>query len=498
MTTLTPSIEQTGTGLRRTWHLLRWNLSRALIVTRREVVDMLRDWRILFPIFVLTILFPFIANWGVATAVDWVMRFGADLVAAQFIPALLMVVGFFPSTFSLVIALESFVGERERRSLEPLLSTPLTNAQLYIGKTLSSTIPPLVGSLLGVSVYVVGVYLSLDWMPSVPLLIVTLLLSAVQALVMVAGAVIISSLTTSVRAANLLASFIIIPMALVIQAEVFTMFWADYTMLWWYILGMGVIAVLLVRMGMRVFDREELLGREIDEIKLVASIKKWAALSIARRQEGPRRSAWQWYRDEVFSLVGRMWKEYILILVAVAGAVVLGRVLLAQYPIPAESLSPEQLVGQVSAGFNYLELVDFTWVVWVFLHNVRTLMLASILASITFGAFAILVLMAPVAIFTYIGLQMGMVGFSPLVVWMALLPHGIFELPAAVIAGAAAIRVGMSIIAPPPRQTVGEAWLNALAEATRLWFSLILPLLLIAAIVEVYITPVVVLRALGI
>ena len=46
---------------------------------------------------------------------------------------LLMVVGFFPISVSLVIALESFVGEKERHSLEPLLSSPLTDAELYLG-----------------------------------------------------------------------------------------------------------------------------------------------------------------------------------------------------------------------------------------------------------------------------------------------------------------------------------------------------------------------------
>ena len=45
------------------------------------------------------------------------------------------------------------------------------------------------------------------------------LLITVEALVMVSGAVVVSSQTTSVRAANLLASFIIIPMALLMQAE---------------------------------------------------------------------------------------------------------------------------------------------------------------------------------------------------------------------------------------------------------------------------------------
>ena len=54
-----------------------------------------------------------------------------------------MIVGFFPITVSLVIALESFVGEKERRSIEPLLSSPLEDWQLYLGKLLASLVLPM-------------------------------------------------------------------------------------------------------------------------------------------------------------------------------------------------------------------------------------------------------------------------------------------------------------------------------------------------------------------
>jgi hypothetical protein len=37
-------------------------LRNALIVTRREVRDSFRDWRIMAPIFILTLVFPMLAN----------------------------------------------------------------------------------------------------------------------------------------------------------------------------------------------------------------------------------------------------------------------------------------------------------------------------------------------------------------------------------------------------------------------------------------------------
>ena len=99
-----------------------------------------------------------------------------------------MIVGFFPISISLVIALETFVGEKERRSLEPLLSTPLTNTELYIGKMLAAMIPPLLSSYCGMLVYLGSlIFGGLEWRPPAALVIQILMLTTVQALVMVAG-----------------------------------------------------------------------------------------------------------------------------------------------------------------------------------------------------------------------------------------------------------------------------------------------------------------------
>ena len=233
------------------------DFQKALIITRREVRDQFRDWRIMIPIIILTVFFPGLMNFTAQQAVDFVAKYGAPIIADRLIPFLLMVVGFFPISVSLVIALESFVGEKERRSIEPLLSSPLSDVQLYLGKLMAVIFPPLIASFLGIAVYLVGVYRQVGWVPDLTLLIQVIALAAVQSLVMVSGAVVISSQTTSVRAANLLASFIIIPMAMLLVGESMIMFWARYHVLWWAIIGQVIIAWLLIRTGIAHFNREE-------------------------------------------------------------------------------------------------------------------------------------------------------------------------------------------------------------------------------------------------
>ena len=132
--------------------------------------------------------------------------------------------------------------------------------------------PPCLPAIWAFSFYLIGLQIQrLEWNAPLVLIVQILILTAVQSLVMVSGAVIVSTQTTSVRAANLLSSFIIIPMALLMQVEAVIMFWGQYDVLWMAILAQIVIARLLIRAGTAHFSREELLGRNVDVLNL-----RWA------------------------------------------------------------------------------------------------------------------------------------------------------------------------------------------------------------------------------
>ncbi|MBN1313265.1 MAG: stage II sporulation protein M [Anaerolineae bacterium] len=489
MAMLAPSIEQTGAGPRRWLHVLLWNFSRVLMITRREVVDMFRDWRIVVPTLILTVLFPYIANWGAGRMLSWLNQYDAQLIGERLIPFLLMVVGFFPSSFSLIIALESFVGEKERRSLEPLLATPLTDAQLYMGKMLSSTIPPLSGSLVGIAVYLFGVNRSINWSPPPVLLIQILLLTALQALVMVAGAVVVSSQSTSVRAANLLASFIIIPMSFLIQAEAFIMFLANYYVLWWFIIGLAVVLALLVRMGVHTFSREELLGRELDEFNLLETAKSWVKLTLARRPKEQRRTVWRWYRDEVLGVIWRFRLEMLVLMIALGAAYYIGMQYADVFRIPPELFHLQNFEQRFQDSMEQLGLSGSKGILLIVGQNVRVMAVASLLAVFSFGVLMVIILMVPIALSSFLVTQMLGAGIDPLGTFATLIPHIVLEIPAVVVAGAAALRLGAIVISPPPDKTLGQSWLGALADATRVWLAFVLPILLLAAIVEINVTP---------
>ena len=70
-----------------------------------------------------------------------------------------------------------------------------------------------------------------------------------------------------------------------------------------------------------------------------------------------------------------------------------------------------------------------------------------------------------------------------------ILPHGIFEIPAIIFAGAAMLYFGAVLVTPDPSKTMGEVFIHALADWFKVGVGIVLPLLFIAALIETYITP---------
>jgi uncharacterized membrane protein SpoIIM required for sporulation/ABC-type transport system involved in multi-copper enzyme maturation permease subunit len=493
-------------------HPGRSSLGMAWIIARRELRDTVRDWRIVSPIVILTLVFPWIMNWTAQTAIDFVQKRDAAIVGERLIPFLLMIVGFFPISFSLVIALETFVGEKERRSIEPLLSMPITDLELYMGKMISATALPLLGSILGISVYMGGLYWSIGYTPPLELLVQIFVLNIVSALVMVSGAVVVSSQTTSVRAANLLASFIIVPMAVLIQAESVVMFWGNFDTLWIVALGLLVVMLILVRMGVRTFNREEILGREIDELNLRRTgrllrhffIQPPGALTLPAAT-GP--AAWplrlvRWvgrvYRHDLPYLLRSNWMPLVVVLLFLVLASAVGWAFVARYPLPQGVLTLEDLSQQDFDALSTTSFLPALTTGGIFGHNVQVLLLAALLALISLGVFAILLMMVPIVLIGFFAGQVACLGYSPVAFLAAfILPHGLFELPAALLATAFALRIGASVTAPRQGLAVGEGLLAAIADFVKVFLFLVVPLLLVAAWVEANLTPQIVLWAYG-
>ncbi len=523
----------------------RATMAQVWVLAQREIRDGLRDWRIVIPIFSLVLVFPILGNIVAERGISFIGQYGATLITERLLPFIILVVGFFPSTFSLIIGLETFAGEKERRSLEPLLATPLSDVQLYLGKLLASTFLPVLASYVGMTAHILLTGLRLNWWPPLQIMLIALVLSTTEALVMVTAAVIVSSQSTSVRAANLLASFIILPMAFLVQWEASLLLFGNYTTLWLLALFMIVLDVLLVRLGTRVFNREHLLGRELDSIDLQ---KTWDAFRAAVwPRQGPgwllfllqwelglllwRNAGWEallvllglsglegmvllWRRKkhgtlnllpvlrEAYRGLGEHLRDIRLeiaftLLVMLVGGGLVGLWGLQRFPLPPEvmSLAPYQDYASLSDAVTQSGLLEaFSgWAIWF--NNVRSLMAAAFLGAFSMGIIAQLMLMAPIAIIVYLVPQVGLLNLNP---WsffaVTVLPHGVLELPLAVLATAQALRLGAILLREPARGGGLSGMVVEAGRFVRLMVLLVIPLLLVAAYIEALITPVLVIR----
>lgn len=457
----------------------------AWIIARREIRDQMRDWRILVPIVGLTLFFPALMNFTARQAVDFVGRYDAPIIGERLIPFLLMIVGFFPISISLVIALESFAGERERLSLEPLLATPLSDAQLYLGKMVASLLPPLGAAYLGIGVYLIGLWRGIGWTAPVSLLVQILLLTTAQAVVMVCGAVVISSQTTSVRAANLLASFIIVPVSQLIIGESMIMFWGRYTVLWFIVAALLLVAVVLTRVGLHLFNRQELLAREIDVLDL-----RWLGRTVWAEFRNGASTPWAWYGDLLRRTLPALRPALLLMALALAAAFVVGVRLAPQFMLPLDPTRLDALPQTLADQLQRVGLMSAEGWWWILRTNLTALALATVLGAFSFGVAGVILLMASTAIVGYLAGSLALAGQNAgLFLGALVLPHATLEIPAALLAGAAIIRLGLAAVSLPRGTSLGESWLKALAEWARIGLGLVLPLLIGAALLEAFVTP---------
>ena len=468
---------------------MRDDLQMIWLISRRELRDQFRDWRILFPLLVLTFSFPLLMNEVAGQAVSFFARYGTNLIADRLIPFSVLIIGFFPITISLVVALESFVGEKERGTIEPLLSAPLENWHLYFGKLVIGVITPLVASLASIGFYLGMVSHQKLNMPGFYTLSLLLMLTVAHAFLMVSAAIVISVQSTSVRAANLLASFIVIPVAALMQGESVLLFWGNDQVLWLAVAAVVIMAGLLIRLGLSHFQREYLLGREFDSLNL-----NWIWKTFRRAFFGEAHTVLSWYRLEVFKVLRQLVVPmFIIVVIAISGYWVSYRWATVNIPKMLSSASIKDITGLIKDARQTIGLAQVNQhlsAFFILMNNLRATLLILLGGIISFSVLGIIIYLINVSL---VGVVLGvfkLIGYSPALLFAAgLLPHGIFEIPALMIASAIVLRMGAILVTPQIGKSMGQVVFELLADWLKVFIGVIVPLLIVAALIEAYVTP---------
>jgi uncharacterized membrane protein SpoIIM required for sporulation len=163
---------------------------------------------------------------------------------------------------------------------------------------------------------------------------------------------------------------------------------------------------------------------------------------------------------------------------------------------PLESLKAidQQILGQ----FRQLGFFSASSVLTIWWHNLRAVTIAMLLGSFSLGVVGGLVLMLPMIIIGFFTGLVSLAGYSPWVVLAAVtLPHGIFEIPAIILSGAAILRVGATLVIPHKDQSIGEGVVSSIADWAKVTLVVVIPLFLGAAILEVFYSPQMLVKLLG-
>ncbi|MFC2105676.1 ABC transporter permease subunit [Candidatus Bipolaricaulota bacterium] len=236
-------------------------MHRLKVLLIKEWRESLRNKMVLFgviflPLFLVgTAVFMLTTGAAEEDPIAQVVLFNTSLMYFMLLPAII----------PLAIAVYSIVGEKEQTTLEPLLATPISDTELFLGKALASVIPAVLvnwisfGLFLGVTRLLVGGFLvqtlTLPWLASI------FGLTPLLALFSVGVTMIVSSRASDARAAYQFSSLAILPglVPLIVYSSMKTI--VDMRLILLEAALLVVAGAVVLYFAIKLFRREQILTR---------------------------------------------------------------------------------------------------------------------------------------------------------------------------------------------------------------------------------------------
>lgn len=192
---------------------------------------------------------------------------GGDCMQIFLVTQFMLLFMLTPLIIPVNIAAYSIVGEKTTHSLEPLLATPITTAELLIGKNLAAAIPAVVATWIGFGLYVLGVWI----MSSSPYVIQAILapfwllaifaVGPLMAILSVNFSIMVSSRANDPRVAEQLSVVVILPLLALFFGQITGLIFINQQI----VLVMGAILLVVdaiaIYLAVQLFQRETILTR---------------------------------------------------------------------------------------------------------------------------------------------------------------------------------------------------------------------------------------------
>jgi ABC-2 type transport system permease protein len=171
-----------------------------------------------------------------------------------------------PIVAAVSLAAYSVVGEKQARTLEPLLTTPLTTLELLVAKVVAAFVPALIAEAIGFALFVLmvrafaqpGVLAALLDVRTAVLLALVGPLAALTALQL---AIAVSSRASDPRSAQQISAVVVLPMAAVLVGQITGVFIIGTGVLLLAALGLAVVWLAVAAFSVALFQRETILTR---------------------------------------------------------------------------------------------------------------------------------------------------------------------------------------------------------------------------------------------
>jgi len=258
---------------------------RALL--QKELLDVVRNRAVLLPVAIATLVFlvlPFVIAILIPAVTGHPLDDDAGLanlslllgpqdnlttngrvqlfIFQQFLIVFLLM----PVTGAMALAAHAIVGEKQARTLEPLLATPLTTLELLMAKVAGALIPTLAISTGGLIAYGLVIAASAEpgvmpGMLSARTFVLLLGVGPMCALVSLQMAVVISSRVNDPRTAQQFGVLIVVPVTALVIGQVSGALWLSGRALALVALGLFGVWILLTLFSVALFEREAILTR---------------------------------------------------------------------------------------------------------------------------------------------------------------------------------------------------------------------------------------------
>jgi ABC-2 type transport system permease protein len=264
-------------------------MNRTLALLAKELTDLRRNPGVFAPAIltgVIALVLPFIVAVGIPYFTGERLSDSSDFravveahrarggteaevegaVQAWIFQQFLVLIALSPVAASMSIAAYSVIGEKQARTLEPLLATPLTTLELLAAKVLGALVPALALTFILAAIYVVGIAVlagpaAARGMLTPQSLTVMFVLTPLAALAALQLAVCVSSRVNDPRSAQQIGALIILPMAALLVLQLLGLVTVTMTVLLGIAAGLVILNALLLWAGVVLFGRESILTR---------------------------------------------------------------------------------------------------------------------------------------------------------------------------------------------------------------------------------------------